>query len=585
MLPPRTRNVVLAVAAFVAIVGVGVALWYWRSPARVDLARYAPEGVLAFIEIDSLPDLVSGLTETNAWRELAGPLGLSTQLDYAGATAGLLGSFGIGPDDAVILGRAQVAVVITSVEAGAEASPEADPSAATVVIRPRCAIILKTRASESTATAFAERRVPMLAKRAYGEAVPIETRDYRGTTVSTAHGPEEGRLMVWASLRDTVILGNDASAVEGALDCIAERQASLAGNFYLERLRTEVKAGDAVVFAYFSKAGVSKLVGVGPGLVAGTLTSDPDRMVTVSRLVGSVAEGAAQALAYSGSFEGGRFVDRTYALFAPRVDEAVAKSLKPIAGPAPILELIPNEASDVTLVRIDRPGESVDGILTAISGHVDAAVSATLTQIAIEARKSYGVLPDQPVSPMLGNEIAFVRLAQDDPTVAIFEVKDQTGLLGVVERYLRDEGSHVSSETYSSVEILKSSHEDERAAAFVGRYVILGERDQIVRFVDGRAGSSRGKSPLEPLLASNQSALMASLRADADDAADLMLGISGALRATDGSREILERPDIRDAMARIEPAASVTELRNGGVFTETHSAVGYLSLVSVFLGE
>src|SRR5262245_6229086 len=152
MLPTRTRNVVLAVGAFVAIVAAGVALWYWRSPARVDMARYAPEGVLAFIEIDSLPDLVSGLTETQAWLELASPLGLSTQLDYAGATAGLLGSFGIGPDDAVILGRAQVAVVITSVEAGAEASPDEDPSAATVVIRPRCAIILKTRSSESTAS-------------------------------------------------------------------------------------------------------------------------------------------------------------------------------------------------------------------------------------------------------------------------------------------------------------------------------------------------------------------------------------------------------------------------------------------------
>src|SRR4029079_1057408 len=118
---------------------------------------YPPRESLLFVEIDSLPDVARGLTRTDAWTSLSGPLGLSSQLDYSGPVAEVLGRLELGPDDAVALGRAQVALVVTGVEAGAEPAGEG----ATLVVRPRFALALKTHTRASTAKALADARLPM----------------------------------------------------------------------------------------------------------------------------------------------------------------------------------------------------------------------------------------------------------------------------------------------------------------------------------------------------------------------------------------------------------------------------------------
>ncbi|HQR39302.1 MAG TPA: hypothetical protein PLF26_12995 [Blastocatellia bacterium] len=582
----RSRKIIVVAIALVLGAAAGCVWWYMRAPQRVDMARYVPESALAFFEIDSVPRVASGLTSTEAWKSLAGPLGLSSQLDYAGSATDVLGRLGLGPDDVVALGRAQVCLVLTGMEAGAEPSPETDESAATIVIRPKFALVVKTHTSESTAKQLAETRVRMLARRAYGEQVVVEESDYGGARIRLARGPSEGRQMVWTSIGDVVVIGNDLDALRAVLDAGAERAPSLAGSFLLTKLRAELDADSGDVFAYFSRAGVSKIVGVGPGVIAGTITADADRMVTVSRLVGSVSEGLIQAMAYCGTVTGGRVVDRYFAIFAPRVDEAMTQSIRPQTADQSVLDVIPAAARDVTVVRIERPGESLQALLTTISSRVDAAVAVTIGQFAIEARRSYGVTPEVPVSPLLGDGVAFADLGDDGPVVAVFEVRDQAGLLAIVERYLRDESSRISSETYASVEILKSSNEDGRAASFLGRYLVLGTRDQIVRCIDARAaGTVMSTGALHADIAAHPATILASQRVEPQEAAELLVALSGAVRATDGSADLAERPDIRDAARALAPTISRSELRNGGVYTETTSAVGNFSYLTTLLSD
>src|SRR6185369_11330401 len=95
------KGALWAAAAAVAALVIGCGVWLSLAPPRVDMARFAPESALLFVEVDSLPDVARGLTSTDAWRSLAGPLGLSSQLDYTGPAADLLGRFELGPDDAV----------------------------------------------------------------------------------------------------------------------------------------------------------------------------------------------------------------------------------------------------------------------------------------------------------------------------------------------------------------------------------------------------------------------------------------------------------------------------------------------------
>src|SRR6185503_12820835 len=98
------RNVLVACALLTVLVAVA-AYFAFRRPARAEIERYIPSSAFAFIEVDNLSDLVDGLTDTKAWRELAPALGLSSQIRQLGFITDLLGRTGLGPDEAVIAGR------------------------------------------------------------------------------------------------------------------------------------------------------------------------------------------------------------------------------------------------------------------------------------------------------------------------------------------------------------------------------------------------------------------------------------------------------------------------------------------------
>jgi hypothetical protein len=209
----------------------------------------------------------------------------------------------------------------------------------------------------------------------------------------------------------------------------------------------------------------------------------------------------------------------------------------------------------------------------------------TLTQIAIELRRSYGVEADHPVSPALGDEILFVDYAAGQPVIAIFEVRDSVAILPVVERYLTKDGAHVTTETYGGFDVMRSSRADGRAAAFVGRYLVLGTREQIVRAIDARAAGEAGASEVRDLVTANPRTVLATERRETAAPGELLLEISRVLRTTDGAPELLDRPDVHDALESLPPAVSHTELRDGGLYVESRSAVGGLSYLTSLLGE
>jgi hypothetical protein len=110
------KNIILA--SIVLALGLSaLAYLALRRPQRINMERYVPATSLAFIEVDNLPDLVDGLTDTKAWREVAPVLGLSSQLRQLGFTSDLIGRTGIGPDEAVVAARAQYALALTGVDA------------------------------------------------------------------------------------------------------------------------------------------------------------------------------------------------------------------------------------------------------------------------------------------------------------------------------------------------------------------------------------------------------------------------------------------------------------------------------------
>src|SRR5262245_18430768 len=94
-----TRRNAIVVAVIVSAVA-GAAIYYSLSGRTLaPMERYVPAQALAFAQIDSLPDLVDGFTGTDAWKELAPILGLSSQWRQVGSVASLVSRTGLGPDE------------------------------------------------------------------------------------------------------------------------------------------------------------------------------------------------------------------------------------------------------------------------------------------------------------------------------------------------------------------------------------------------------------------------------------------------------------------------------------------------------
>ena len=83
----------------------------------------------------------------------------------------------------------------------------------------------------------------------------------------------------------------------------------------------------------------------------------------------------------------------------------------------------------------------------------------------------------------------------------------------------------------------------------------------------------------ESLAARPPGASIVSYKREALDAGEMMLTISRLTRVTDGSRELLQRDAVKEAMGRLMPSVSFTEFRSYGVYTETRSAVGNFGLI------
>src|SRR5436190_15316328 len=156
-----TRRTKLLVPA--VVVALTVAWIIWNRPANVDLATYVPADSLAFIGVDDLPSLASGIERTEAWRGLAAPLGAPANLLPSGWLISVAKWTGIGSVDAVLAARSQIALVF--------AQPEASANEQTLTIKPHAALIIATHTSQRRMRSEIETHVQAFADRAYGQSV------------------------------------------------------------------------------------------------------------------------------------------------------------------------------------------------------------------------------------------------------------------------------------------------------------------------------------------------------------------------------------------------------------------------------
>lgn len=576
------RNI--AIVSSVLVIGLVVAGFFvFRRAPRVAMERYAPAAALAFIEVDSLADLVDGLTHTKAWRELAPVLGLSSQLGQIGFVADLIGRSGFGPDEAVVAGRAQYAIAITGIESNARDTGEA----AYIHLKPHFALIIETHMKPDTAARLVRERAPNIAERIYGESVAKDTEVYYGTEVLIFRGPVSARPLFVSALGSVVLIANDSESMTACLDSIAGRATSLADDSTLKQMRPEVGSGNSV-FGYVTASGIQKLVELWP-LLALSRAADPDTASLVADLIEHLSKQSVSGLLYSLAFESDGVTEKYLTILHAETADALMEPLKPApAASFASPRLIPRAIESLTLLSAERAGELPERVLKRLSPTVDIVAGVALREFVINFRKQYGLEASDSIGAATGSEIAVVNFGDDQPRAILIQVSDKSKLETTVARYLTRKGGSVVREQSSGVEILVSSNDDRRAAAFVRDSLVFGTRAQIVKIVETEANHDGLDSDLrfKQILASRPAdASIVSYRSRVDEAGKLFLAISKLTRATDGSPELLERDSAREALNRLPRSNSFTEFRGSGIYIETHSAVGNFSVLGSLFGE
>jgi hypothetical protein len=543
------------------------------------MERYVPASALGFIEVDTLSDLVDGLTDTKAWRELAPALGLSSQIRQIGLGADLMGRTGLGPAEAVLAARAQYAIVLTGIDASGGATDEGPY----INFKPRFVLIAETHAKPEAVAGLLKERALLLAQRVYGESVAEDSSDYQGSPLMVFHGPTPERELVAASDGSVALIGNNTEALKLCLDTIAGRTPTLADDKTLKEKRPSVDR-NASVFVFVTESGVNKLAELGPAIVA-SRTSNPERANSFADLIQNVSKETVAGLLFAAEFTPDGVTERFLTVLRPRVAESLMPAFQaPRSLGMGSLSLVPPDARETTLLNVDRIGELPERALKQIAPNLDVVAGVALRQFVINFRQQYGLESTESAGDAVGDELALVDFGDGQARAMLMSVRDKGKLAPFVERYLSQKGGAATAEAYSGTEIRVSGTDDRRAAAFIGDYLALGTRGQIVKMIDTGAsgvGLATAEHFKRTLVTSGP---IVTFRPENYDAGRLMLGISKLTLVTDGSPRLLESDPVRAAIKRLPPTVRTTEFREYGVYSETRSAVGNFSVLASLLG-
>lgn len=459
----------------IVVLAVGAALWVWWSrPRRVDMAAYVPADAVVYLEANSLPEVAEAMTSTNAWRELASP-GAEKSWSWAGGLGRFAALTGVGTGEAVLMARAQVAVVVFGFK-----TEEAETS---ITFAPRVAIVAETHTGDWRARATVEELVGDFARRTLTEA-RIERKELDGVpAIVWAEGGGGRRRIVSAVREGVAVVGNDEAVVRACLDVRRGARQSLAGNQQLEELRARLEAGDALAFGFAPEGSAAKAVEVLAPALAGGVTEEPRVQSMMATLLPKLSGQLIKGVGWSARARAGRIEDR-YLLALP---EGMAGQMRaPLttveSAPYAAAGLLPRDTHEATFYHLRNPEFAWRGLHAALSSNVDVTSAAFISLLLQSSLKTFGVEEPREFLRHVGSEVATARLgAADEGRILIVEILDRGAL-----RAHALEQTGARPEEFAGAELFVARDPEQTAAAFAGNHLLLGAAADLRRCLAAR---------------------------------------------------------------------------------------------------
>ncbi|MDX6711984.1 MAG: hypothetical protein QOH96_3000 [Blastocatellia bacterium] len=477
----RIYFILLIVA--VTIVGMGVWLW-WNRPQHSDMAEYVPLNCLAFAEIESIPMLLETLGSNEHWNEVFPGLKKATSpgnraiREFAART-------GIGPSEIVVLGRAQVAVALFGIET--------QDVEQTLTIKPHVAVIINTHSWEFRTKEVVEKLVGDFAVRTYRNP-EIHRYVSDGATWTEWIANDNERRIITAVVDNVAVIANDASAIKACLAIRSNADSSMSKSEDLVRARSGSLKPDTLAFGFVTPAGTSKLIAIVARSYSPGLSDQPAAQSAAASLLPAISDRLTGSLSWTARTAANRIEDVYLFRFSRELDRS-GDNLFTIPDKSDFAfgQFVPQDANSFSSYSLQNPVNAWRGLKLAVNARLDTTSSIFVSRLMEMILEPYGISTPEKFLQYVDRNLATVRFADDDSaSLAIVKVADELHLHDLVVTGL---GVRPLVKKDGDVTLFSSS-KDDRSAAFVEGYLLLGSESSIKRCLDARkAGATLADKP------------------------------------------------------------------------------------------
>jgi hypothetical protein len=538
------------------------------------MAAYVPADSLVYLEADSLPDIASSLTHTDAWKALAANAGIKAGLGEVGWLSRLASWTGIGPADVVVFSRAQVAVTVLGVQAA--------DGGESLNVKPRIALVVETHTGTSRTRAAIEKRVGNFALRAYGEP-RVEERDADDVHWIIWSSPTSERRIIAATIGSRAVIGNDEQTVRACLAVRNGERASLAGNPELEEMRRRVVTSkDTLAFGYISTEGASQLFEVMAALYIGQTAQDPQVQSLAANILPQMARKILGSIGWSTRLVNGEIEDSYFMSVRNDAAKRLRESL--VSAPATNFragELLPHDTYSVTRYATRDPLTAWRGLNFSASSQLDPVLAVMVSPFLKAALKPYGIEDPDLFLQSIGTEIVTARLdSKGNSTVLIVEARDEKTLREFVAKRLGTTRPQV--EQIGEAELLSSADEERGAASFVAGYLLFGAKASVRRCLIARQQkqtltTSQNFQQAISIASAVGSSHVITFTEDDAPSSEFISFIASQRAMQSGT---VNQPELEKSLSRLPHAVSETQLAEGGIERKTRSSFGQLGVLA-----
>lgn len=548
----------IVVSTLVIMLAVTAWVW-WNLPKRVDMADYAPADSLVYLECNSLLDIKQSITSTDAWREMS-PLLEPGGFEPPGPwLSRFIYWTGIGPTPAVILTRAQIAMVV--VDLGTREQGD------TLTFKPEVAILVETHTSQRRTKTTIENALKQLAEKTYTQPT-LQKRDLGGTELIIWSAASGDRQIIAAIDGTLVVIGNSERAVKVCLDVHRNQRPSLKSDAELEQFRSELAAPSALAFGFVSSANVGRLLSVAVPVLLSRSAGD----LRFERTLANTAAKISAGIGWSSRPVAGGIEDRYLFSLKPDVVSRLDSAFRSTETRGEAGELLPEDVQSVTFYKFEDPLTAWKGFQSAVSSQVDTLSAMLLSSVFKAALTPYGIKDGEKFLALVGPDIATARLTTNsEHSVLITKVRDEAAL----RKLLFEAGGQPKQTQVDGSELMEIPNETS-AVSFVDGNAVIGQPEDV------RVSIQAAKVPLneealkrrEHFLSFSKAVGIVTYANDGQRVLDFFLTIA---RANGNPAKLRASPDLWSRLARLPFSATETKLSHHGFERRTQSPLGQFS--------